>query len=297
MKRRNNSMKKRIAAVIACLLTVATLATFVCAFAGCNGASGSSQPYIETKTKNITVGVTNAAPMNYKEKGKWVGFDTELTLTVFNALGYNVMFKEIEWSNKYLELESGTIDCIWNGFTANSSDKINGVSTARSDIVNMSINYMLNEQCVIRNKNVAFTDENSFNKKIIAYEIGSAGDAGVGWLEEDYEDVKFMKKGLKSQADALNEVNSGTADFAVVDKSLADNAAGNGYNNIVIVDNFDYFELEYYAIGFRKDAAGAALRDKVNILLQAFFATGYLESLAEKYNIDYVNRIQSVFVA
>lgn len=291
-------MKKRVLTIVGCMLLVALMASMFCVFVACNGSEGANKQYVETRTKQITVGVTNAAPMNYKDsKGQWAGFDTELTVTVFNALGYEVMFKEIDWSNKYVELSSGTIDCIWNGFTANCSDTIGGVTKERSEIVNMSYNYMLNEQCVVRNKSVSFTDETSFDRKIIAFENGSAGETGVGWLEEDYTDISFMKKGLKSQSDALIQLNSGNVDFAVVDKSLAEAAVAGGYNNIVIVDNFDYFELEYYAIGFRKDAEGAALRDKVNVLLDAFFRIGYLKTLAEKYNIDYENRIQSVFVA
>ena len=266
---------------------LAAIVSCAAVFAGCNKTP-----------KSVTVGITNAAPMNFKNaSGEWVGFDTELTLKVFNELGYEVMFKEIEWANKYVELEAGTIDCIWNGFTANSSDKINGVDTDRKDIVNMSLNYMINEQCVVRNTNVTFVDENSFAGKTIAFETGSSGDAGVGYIEEDYEDIEFIKKPMKSQSEALREVNSGTADFAVVDKSIAENALG-GYTNLAIVpvEDFDYFGLEYYAIGFKKDEAGAALRDKVNDLLKKYYESGYLKDLAEKYNIEYV-RITSAFAA
>ncbi len=275
-------------------LMTAILAVMACVgFTACGG--GDDKQYVDTKTKNITVGITNAAPMNYKNSdGKWMGFDTDLTITVFNALGYNVLFKEIEWSNKYIELESGTIDCIWNGFTANSSDKnSNGEVVARSELVNFSINYMINEQCVVRNKNVVFTDETSFAGKTIAFETGSSGAAGVGYIADDYPEIVFNKKGMVSQSKALQEVNGGTADFAIVDKSIAENAVI-GYSNIEIVE-FDYFELEYYAIGFKKNADGAALRDKVNVLLDAFYEIGYLEELCAKYNIEYT-RIQQAFV-
>ena len=276
-------MKKSIIAII---LVLAVIVSCVAVFAGCS----------KTPEKSVTVGITNAAPMNYKDaSGNWIGFDTELTLKVFKELGYEVMFKEIKWANKYVELEAGTIDCIWNGFTANSSDEINGVATERKDIVNMSVNYMINEQCVVRSKNVTFVDETSFAGKTIAFENGSSGDAGVGYIEEDYPDINFNKKGMESQSEALREVNSGTADFAVVDKSIAENAV-TGYANLVIVsaDEFDYFGLEYYAIGFRKDDAGAALRDQVNDLLKKYYESGYMKDLAEKYNIEYV-RITSAF--
>ena len=274
------------------ILVTAILAVTACI--GLTACGGDKQQYVETKTKNITVGITNAAPMNYKNSdGKWVGFDTDLTVTVFNALGYNVLFKEIKWSNKYIELESGTIDCIWNGFTANSSDKnSDGETVARSELVNFSINYMINEQCVVKNKNVEFVDENSFAGKTISFEIGSSGAAGVDYLTEDYPDVVFNKKGMVSQSEALQEVNGGTADFAIVDRSIAENALA-GYTNIEIVE-FDYFELEYYAIGFKKDANGAALRDKVDALLNTFYEIGYLQELCTKYNIEYT-RVQQAF--
>ena len=290
-------MKKKFLTIIGCLLVVATLASLAAIFVGCS----DSKDYIETKTKQITVGITSAAPMNYKDSsGKWIGFDTELTLTIFNALGYDVMFKEIVWKNKFLELEAGTINCIWNGFTKNSTETVKDadgkeVEKDRSEFVNFSMNYMTNEQCLVKNKNVEFKDETSFKGKTITYETASSGDTGVGWFEEEdwYEENKFIRKGMPSQSEALRELNLGTADFAVVDKSLALNMATTN-ENIEITD-YDYFELEYYAIGFAKTAEGAALRDKVDILLNALYQTGYLKELAEKYNIDYAVRIQPLF--
>lgn len=281
-------MKKLLTLILSAVLCIAS----VFGLAACSNKD--SAQYNDTKTKSITVGITNAAPMNYQKDGKWVGFDTELTVTVFNALGYKVMFKEIAWGNKYIELESGTIDCIWNGFTANCTDKdTSGNEKQRAEIVNMSMNYMLNEQCVVKNKNVTYADESSFNGKTVAYEIGSSGDTGLGYLVDDFE-LNINKKGMTSQVNALMEVNSGTADFAVVDKSIAESLAAT-YTNTEIVTSLDYFELEYYAIGFKKTTDGAALRDKVNVLLQAFYDIGYLEELCTKYNIDFTNRVAPCF--
>lgn len=280
-------MKKILALIVTAILCVCACFCIT----GCDGCNkqGKGQ-YVDPKTKNITVGITNAAPMNYKNgDGQWIGFDTDLAVTVFNALGYNVMFKEIVWENKYTELESGTIDCIWNGFTANSTDTdTQGVEKERSEIVSLSINYMINEQCVIKNKNAAFSSEADFNGKTIAYEVGSSGDAGVGWMEEDFPEITFIKKGKSSQAEAITEVNAGTADFAVVDLSLAENAV-NGSANIEIISNdlFDYFGLEFYAVAFKKDNDGALLAEKTNAIIDALYNIGYLKELCTKYNIEY----------
>ena len=93
-------MKKFIAIMLASLLIVAC-------FAGCNATK-----------KTVVVGYTIYEPMNYLDaNGKLVGYDTELAEAVFGALGYEVIFQEIDWSSKYTDLDSNTIDCVWNGFT------------------------------------------------------------------------------------------------------------------------------------------------------------------------------------
>ena len=102
---------------------VAVLAAITCvgACAACNNATSENSGNNNVKT--ITVGYTDYAPMNYTDdNGELVGFDTELAKAVFSDLGYEVRFKLIDWSNKYMEVNSGTIDCIWNGFTANCAD-------------------------------------------------------------------------------------------------------------------------------------------------------------------------------
>jgi len=266
-------MKKLISVILTLVfaLSIGVMTT------SCNKEEGSKSSVVNVRTKTITVGYTDYAPMNYKEKGVLKGFDTELALMTFNALGYEVRFKLIEWSNKYLELNGGTIDCIWNGFTANSSD--DGV--AREDLVNFSYYYLENNQCVVRKNGTAeITDPTDFNGKSIAFESGSAGEGYVDGLS-----VSVNKKSVSAQLDALKQVNMGTAQYAVVDKTLADNYVGKSdYSSLVINEGIE-IPVEFYGIGFKKDANGAALRDKVNVMLKAFEATGQLYSLAEKYNL------------
>ena len=306
-------MKKILTFIVTAILCVGAC---FCAVGcdGCNKQGGNGQ-YVNPRNGQITVGITNAAPMNYKNaEGQWIGFDTDLAIMTFNALGYEVMFKEIAWSSKYSELNGGTIDCIWNGFTANSSDTIDGVVTPRSELVAMSRDYMINEQCIVKNVNVTFekieapTEEESmaltaaqFQGQIIAFESGSSGDAGVGYLAEDYADVSFISRGLTSQADAITQVNTGNAQFAIVDRSIAEAKLGeeSSFPNIEIVspDVFDYFGIEFYAIGFKNDNDGAALRNKVDQVLQLFYDIGYLETLCTKYKIDFASRVQPLFEA
>ena len=66
----------------------------------------------------IIVGITDFAPMDYKdEAGEWIGFDADMAKIVAEKLGVEIEFIETDWSNKILELDSGSIDVVWNGMT------------------------------------------------------------------------------------------------------------------------------------------------------------------------------------
>lgn len=226
--------------------------------------------------QTITVGYTDYPPMNYTDdNGKLVGFDTELAEKVFTDLGYEVRFKLIDWTNKYSEVNSGTVDCLWNGFTANCADD-DGVQ--RADKVDFSYNYMTNAQCVIR---LATSAELSSKAELagnsVAYEASSAGETYVAGV------TGVNTKPVTSQMDAVREVNAGTAQYAVVDVLLAKSIVGQGdFSNIVINESI-VIDAEYYAIGFKK---GSELTAKVNEKLVALAAEGYLATLAEKYGLS-----------
>ncbi len=255
---------------------MAVLLTASCCIGGLMGCKED-----ETTKKTVTIGYTDYAPMNYKDdNGKLVGFDTELAEKAFGELGYTIRFKLIDWNNKYTELNSGTIDCIWNGFTANCADD-DGVQ--RSDKVDFSYYYMTNTQCVIRLSTTAeLTSTSGFAGKSVAYESGSAGDSYVTDVAEKI-DGEINEKAVTSQMDAVREVNAGTAQYAVVDVLLAQSLAGQGdYANVTINEGIAIAE-EYYAIGFKK---GSDLTSKINEKLLAYETSGYLTTLAEKYGLS-----------
>ena len=266
--------------ILTMLLTV--LMACVAIFAvGCSSDEDSS--VVDPRKGNtIVVGYTVYAPMNFTEDKVLVGFDTELAIMTFEALGYNVQFKCITWENKYIDLAEGTIDCIWNGFTSNGEDKVDGVPTARNQIVDFSYNYMQNAQCILRKSSTpAITDPAQFDGKTIAVERGSSGDA----LASSYKtgDVDISISALASQMDAVTKVNEGLCEYAIVDILLAEAIlAGSGYNGLEINEELN-IDAEYYAIGFKK---GSELTEKVNLTLEYFAQTGYLQALADKYNLS-----------
>ena len=251
-------MKKIIAIALSAMLLA------LC-FAGCQSTKDT-----------VVVGYTIYAPMNYlDENGELIGFDTDLAKAVFEGLGYEVIFQEIDWNSKYTDLNSGAIDCVWNGFTCNVADDDDGIQ--RAEKVDFSYNYMENRQVIVCKADAGIASAADLSGKIAAVESGSAGETYAASFEG------VTAKGFLKQTDCLFEVNAGTADFAVLDAQLAKSYAGKGdYANITIVDDLSS-DVEYYAIGFKK---GSELTAKVNAQLEALAADGTIAEIAQKYEVE-----------
>ena len=255
-------MKKMIAIVLSVMLLA------LC-FAGCGSKKDDAK-------QTVVVGYTIYKPMNYlDENNVLIGFDTDLAKAVFEGLGYDVIFQEIDWSSKYTDLNAGTIDCIWNGFTCNVADDEDGVM--RAEKVDFSYNYMENRQVIVAKADAGITSAADLSGKIAAVESGSAGETYAASFEG------VTTKGFLKQTDCLFEVNAGTADFAVLDAQLAKSYAGKGdYTGLAIVDDLSS-DVEYYAIGFKK---GSELTAKVNEQLEKLAADGTIAKIAEKYDVE-----------
>ena len=250
-------MKKFFAIVLAALMLLPC-------FAGCT----------ETEEKTVVVGYTVYAPMNYfDDNNKLIGFDTELAEAVFGNLGYKVIFQEIDWNQKYTDLNSGAIDCVWNGFTCNTADD-DGI--LRAEKVDFSYNYMENRQVIVVRADSGIKAAADLSGKQGAAESGSAGETYGNSFEG------AVIKGFNYQTDCLFEVNAGTVDFAVLDAQLARSYCGKGdYANLTIVDALSS-DVEFYAIGFKK---GSDLTAQVNAQLVKLAEDGTIAALAEKYGV------------
>ena len=228
------------------------------------------------KSNKLICGVTEYDPLNFKENGEWTGFDTEFALLVGDKLGMEVEFQEIEWAQKYSELEAGSITCIWNGFTANATD--DGVQ--RSEIVDMSYSYMLNQQCIVVKASRAseFNSLGALIGKIAAAEKGSAGESFA--VDVIGDSGKLIDSA--AQVNTFVEVKSGAVDFAVVDIILGRSIVGSGdYADLVVADIT--LDSEVYAVGFKK---GDSLRQKVNDAMKTLYDNGTLMELAKKYGLE-----------
>ena len=260
--------------IIALALVVLMMTSALMMFSGCG-----------KEADKLVCGVTPFAKMNEQdETGYWTGFESDFAREVGKIIGMEVDFQEISWEQKYAELNSGAIDCIWNGFTANATDKIDGVEYKRSELVDFTYGYMLNQQCVVvKAENLdSIKSEADLAGKKVCVEGGSAGESyatGVGASE-------VLK--ATAQINAFPEVKSGAVDFIVVDIVLAQNICGKGdYADLAIVESIE-LESEIYAVGFKK---GSELTAKVNAAIKQLEENGKILELAKKYGFENVIKV------
>lgn len=256
-------IKKVLAVVLACI-------TVCVCFAGCSGKESAKSDSEMIKAKGeLVVGITDFAPMDYKDdNGNWIGFDADLANKLGEKLGVSVKFVEIDWDNKFIELQTNAIDCIWNGMTITDEVRNNSSVTEA---------YAMNQQIVVTKKDLAATLKSVDDLKSLSFAVenGSAGQSAA-------EDNGLNATGVTAQSDALLEVASGSVDACIIDSTMAAAMTGEGTDyadlasSVVLVD-------EQYGISFRKDSD---MVEKVNAYLQEFKTDGTLKALSEKYSVQ-----------
>ena len=254
-------MKKTIALLTALVMM---LTMVCCAFA----ADQTDAEYVKEKG-TLVVGITDFAPMDYKdEDGNWIGFDADMAAAFAAYLGVEVEFVEIEWDNKVLELNSKSIDCVWNGMTL--TDEVMAAMTCSNAYCN-------NAQVVIVPADQAdkYQTAEDCAELVFAVEAGSAGEAEITALGYECTPVQ-------SQASALMEVAAGTCDAAVIDSLMAAAMVGEGtsYENLTYTAALN---SEEYGVGFRTDSDLAEL---LNDFFKAVYEDGSLQACAETYGVQ-----------
>ena len=231
-------------------------------------AADSDLAYVQDKGV-LVVGITDFEPMDYKDaNGNWIGFDADMAVAFAESLGVDVEFVEIDWDNKILELNSKTIDCVWNGMTL--TDEV-------TSAMECSNAYCNNAQVVIvpADKADQYQTVEACAGLAFAVEAGSAGEAEVSALG-------YSCTPVKAQSDALMEVAAGTSDAAVIDSLMAAAMVGEGtgYANLTYTVGLN---SEEYGVGFRK---GSDLAAALNDFFAAAYADGSMIECAETYGVQ-----------
>ena len=206
------------------------------------------------------------------EDGAYTGFDLELAAEVCSRRGWELEKQPIDWDSKDFELSSGSIDCIWNGFTMNG----------REDAYTWSLPYVDNSQVFVVKADAAITSFDDLAGKLVGVQKDSSALAA---LEGDAADLAATFAELNQYADyntGFMDLEAGAIDALAIDIGVADyqiKSRGEGY---LIMD--ERLATEQYGIGFL--LGNDELKNQVEATLLEMAEDGKFMEIAEKYGLE-----------
>ena len=208
-------------------------------------------------------------PMGFVgDDGEYTGFDLELAQEVAKRLGLEYKAQPIAWDSKDMELESGNIDCIWNGFTM----------TGREDDYTWTEPYMANQQVFVVANDSDINSQADLAGKIVEVQADSSAEAAL----KEAPELTATFKELLTTADyntAFMDLEQGAVDAIAMDVIVAGYQIQQRNADFKILD--DSLSEEEYGVGFKK--GNTELRDKVQSTLEEMAEDGSLQVVSEKW--------------
>ena len=208
-------------------------------------------------------------PMGFVgDDGEYTGFDLELAQEVAKRLGLEYKAQPIAWDSKDMELESGNIDCIWNGFTM----------TGREDDYTWTEPYMANQQVFVVANDSDINSQADLAGKIVEVQADSSAEAAL----KEAPELTATFKELLTTADyntAFMDLEQGAVDAIAMDVIVAGYQIQQRSADFKILD--DSLSEEEYGVGFKK--GNTELRDKVQSTLEEMAEDGTLQEVSEKW--------------
>lgn len=206
-------------------------------------------------------------PMGYTdENDQIVGFDIDVASEVCSRLGVTLETYGVNWDTKEVDLDAGTIDCIWNGLS---------VSEERQKVMLMSEPYMKNKMVFVVNSGSDIASLDDLKGKTVSVQNGSTAQETLAAADIS-ADITVTE--LSTNVEALNQLELGMCDAAFLDSVVADYEINSG-RAFKILDEGLY--EEDYAIGFR--LGDKALCDKISEILGEMKADGKLAEISTKW--------------
>jgi polar amino acid transport system substrate-binding protein len=276
-------MKKR-------LLSAVMASAMVLSLAACGGAkteTTAAETTAEKKEETTTAGTTAAEtaeaaggtlivgfdqdfpPMGFVgDNGEYTGFDLDLAKEVASRLGLEYKAQPVAWVSKDMELESGNIDCIWNGFTI----------TGREDDYTWTTPYMANKQVFVVANDSDIKSQADLAGKVVEVQADSSAEAAL----KENQDLANTFGQLLTTPDyntAFMDLEQGAVDAVAMDVIVAGYQIKQRNADFKILD--DSLSEEEYGVGFKK--GNAELRDKVQGALEEMAADGTLAKISDEW--------------
>ena len=255
------------------VLLLAMLSVIVGMFTACSNKKS------DDGRTTFTVGFdAEFPPYGYKDdSGEYVGFDLDLAQEVCERNGWNLVKQPIDWDSKDMELSSGSIDCIWNGFTLNGREREYTWSKA----------YIDNSQVVIVKSGSGIKKLEDLKGKVVIVQADSSALAAFTGEDATEENLALAAqfKTLQQVSDynsAFMNLESGSADAVCMDMGVAKyelEARGSQFRMLS-----EQVSKEQYGIGFKP--GNTELRDTVQETLYDMLADGTFENIAKDWGLE-----------
>jgi polar amino acid transport system substrate-binding protein len=261
-----NKLKRTVFALLCALLAAGTI------FAGGKkdaGVDNSLQSIMDKK--KLIMGLDDSfPPMGFRnEQHEIVGYDVDLAKEVAKRLDVELVLQPIDWNAKEQELNTGEIDCIWNGFTITEERKKNLLFTPP---------YLKNAQVIVVKGNSPVNTLKDLAGKTAGTQAGSASIEAI----DDAPEFKASLKDLVQYKDfltALMDLDVGGTDAVVIDLVVANDNINRSGKNFRILN--ERLGEEEFGIGFRKN--DKALADKVWAILLDMVKDGTVAKIATEW--------------
>lgn len=268
-------MKKRLVTLAA---ACAALVLGAAVLAGCAGGGDQKQGDANQgggdAAMTLTVGFDQSYPPYgfVGDDGEFTGFDLDLAKEVCERNGWELKLDPIDWDAKDALLNSGSINCIWNGFTMEG----------REDGYTFSEPYMLNEQVVVVKADSGIASHQDLAGKTVMTQVDSAAldvlqneeEGGQAALAATFKELQT----IGDYNNAFMQLESGMVDAVACDLSIAE------YQIAAKPDVYKKLEplsTEHYAVGFK--LGDDELAKTVSDTLKAMNEDGTVKQLCDKY--------------
>lgn len=257
-------MKKYIIFLLALCLAVVLAA-------GCNKSTGDQSWEKVEKKGEFVLGLDDSfPPMGFRdENGEIVGFDVDIAKEVCSRLNIKLKLQPINWDAKEQELNSGKIDCIWNGFT---------ITEERKNKLLFTEPYMKNRQVLIVNAGATFKTQSDLKGKKLGLQAGSSAADALN-SSPDFKDTLNEVVEFDDNMTALMDLEKGGIDAVLMDEIVARFYIQNKGKQYRVLDQ--ELASEEYGIGFRKN--DEKLMAKIQETLKAMAKDGKLAEISNTW--------------
>ena len=252
------------------ILAVVLVATMTIGLTACGAKEEESAGYVDDGV--LTVGIDeDFPPMSFiGEDGEITGFDMEVCTEGAKRMGMEIKIQPISWDAKDMELESGTIDCIWDAFTMNG----------REDLYTWTTPYMDNAQVIVVAADSGITSLADLAGKTVEVQADSSAETAFKEDKADLADTFGSLLTVPEYNTAFMDLEQGAVDAIALDIIVADyQLQQRGDGKFIVLD--EPIATEQYAVGMK--LGNTELCEQIQAVLDEMAADGTLAEISTKW--------------